>query len=82
MYTNQANVILFLFFTVLVGTLLSYIFSRYLDVIPYTVSLFLLGILIGVIIRYANLGLFERSIYLYSQMPPELILYIFPMINN
>ena len=77
---NPESAILFLCFELVVGVLTSYFISRYTDKIPYTVLLFLEGIIIAVVHNFTvndiNNSLLE-SILQWEHIFPNLMLFVF-----
>lgn len=71
-------VILFLFFALLLGAVVTYLLSRYCTWLPYTAVIFVLGAILSVIAEEDNdKNVFDESAGLWDNIEPELILFIF-----
>lgn len=67
----------FLFLSLFVGALVSYLLSRYFPSIPYTVIIFALGIAISALINHASKDILKTSMEMWNNIEPDLILYAF-----
>lgn len=74
---DEPEVLLLLVFGVFVGLLVYQLISIYEEVIPYTVIVFILGVIIGAIQSVYSEGTFGNSIESWTRINAELILYIF-----
>lgn len=77
-YDDPELLIIFLCFGVGLGALVTHILSRFGDgFLPYTVVIFLLGILIAVIVDNVDMGDFGASVTAWSRLDPEMMLFLF-----
>ena len=74
---KEPEVLLFLFFGLVVGVIVYQIISIYEEIIPYTVIVFIIGVIIGAIQSSSSVGTFGSSIESWSRINAELILFIF-----
>jgi NhaP-type Na+/H+ or K+/H+ antiporter len=74
---DQVVIICFMFTGLLIGCFITYLLSQYAPQVPYTVVVFLIGIILSVLTLYVNLLVLEESINLWNLIPPDLILFIF-----
>eukprot|EP01039_Chlorochromonas_danica_P001449 gene1449-1574_t len=71
-------VICFLFVSLFVGCIVTFLLSRYAPDLPYTVVLFIIGALFAVaFIKVTEHDLLKSSMEMWDNIEPELILYIF-----
>lgn len=72
--------LLFLYFQLLLGVVSTYFISRYTSIIPYTILLFLIGIIISIVHNFTvnndSDNLLE-SLLQWESISPELMLFIF-----
>ena len=69
--------ILFLMSGLATGALVTYLISRYMKEVQYTVVLFLVGIIYAVCVRGESDNTFVNSVKIWSSINPHLILFIF-----
>ena len=75
---NPQNAIVFLFFSLVVGALVTYLLSRYLPDLPYTLVVFILGAIFAVIITQApSQNALQQSLQLWNRIDPNLLLFMF-----
>ena len=85
--SNAVEILCFLFFSLFLGVVVTYLLSRYVSNLPYTVVVFVIGVIFGVA-HVINPTLIE-SIDIWNSISPDLILYVrmlyildFPRILN
>ena len=75
---EEEDAIVFLFFALLSGAIFTYLISRYLTEVPYTVAIFFAGVIIALAFsRSSNPDAFNISLAEWEGVNGELILYIF-----
>lgn len=68
----------FLFIALLLGAIVTFLLSRYAPELPYTVVLFLIGIIFSLSFARVNDGnVLKSSILLWDSINPTLLLFIF-----
>ena len=67
----------FMFVGLLSGTFITFLLSRFAPNLPYTVVVFLLGILLATGVEYSNFGVLGDSVVIWSAIQPELLLFVF-----
>lgn len=75
--TDPELIIVFLFFGALLGATTTQILTRFAPGVPYTVVVFLEGIVIAAINDNSDLGDFGKSVDAWTRIDAELILFIF-----
>jgi NhaP-type Na+/H+ or K+/H+ antiporter len=75
---EEEDVLLGLFFSLFLGVVFTYLISRFLTELPYTVAVFTFGVIIAVVVVHANEhDLFKISILELEKFNGHLILYLF-----
>lgn len=75
---NPEVVVLFLFFGLTLGGLISYLLPRFRTGMPYTVVVFLLGIIIAIIENFSSgTDTLKLSIEEWLNIPPKIIIFVF-----
>jgi F0F1-type ATP synthase assembly protein I len=75
--------LLFMFVGLFVGSVITYILTRYAKGFPYTVIIFLVGILAAVIDNYSAVTVIGNSLDMWIEFPPDLIIFIFlPVLSS
>jgi NhaP-type Na+/H+ or K+/H+ antiporter len=70
--------LLYLFFAIFIGAGVTYVISRYATELPYTVSVFILGVILAVSFNHASdTDLLKISISQWEGFDGDLIIYIF-----
>lgn len=70
-------VLLYLFVGVMIGAVVAYLISRFAKSMPYTVIVFLLGVVCSIFNRFTDLTVIGESLLLWVRIPPSLILFVF-----
>jgi NhaP-type Na+/H+ or K+/H+ antiporter len=66
-----------MFVGLFVGSVVTYLLSRYAKGLPYTVVVFLVGVFASIIDVYSNNSLLGDSFHIWLDIPAELILFVF-----
>jgi NhaP-type Na+/H+ or K+/H+ antiporter len=66
-----------MFFGLVMGCIITFTLSRYAPNIPYSVVVFLLGIILGLWVKFTYLDAFGESLNLWSNIQPALLLFVF-----
>ena len=74
---DPTDVIFFMFFGLIIGIIVTQILTRIGDPVPYTVVIFLLGVLLSIDNSYANVSVWTDSIEKWSKIDAELLLFVF-----
>ena len=69
--------ICFMFVGLFIGAVITYVLSRAAPNLPYTVVVFVFGILLGLGVEYSDFGVLGESVDMWSLISPHLLLYIF-----
>jgi NhaP-type Na+/H+ or K+/H+ antiporter len=76
--SSSYNSLCFMFIALLFGAFITYILSRLKSDLPYTVVVFLFGILVSFCIQFvSDSDTLKRSIDMWDHIDPHLILYVF-----
>lgn len=74
---EEVKVILFLFLGLLIGALSNYILSRRNSKIPYSVIMFLEGLLYGYIMKHFYMDDLSDSMKTWAKVESDILLYMF-----
>lgn len=77
---HAQNILVFLFFSLFIGAVVTYLLSRLAPKIPYTVIIFAMGSLFAFIISDSagdHADVLAESLAMWNQIPPDLILFVF-----
>jgi NhaP-type Na+/H+ or K+/H+ antiporter len=66
-----------MFIGLIMGCVITFILSRHAPNIPYTVIVFILGIILGLFVKFTDSNVLGDSINLWSNIQPELLLFVF-----
>ena len=74
---NPTAVILFMFFGLCLGILTLQVISRLGEAVPYTVVIFLIGVLTSFLFKVHSNDAFEQSINDWVKINPDIMLFVF-----
>lgn len=74
---DPTDIVLFMFFGLSLGIVTMQILSRIGDIVPYTVVIFIFGVLISLFNQANDLGMWGDSIEKWSRIDAELMLFVF-----
>lgn len=69
--------LLFMFLGLFLGAVITFLLSRFAKGLPYTVVVFIVGLLCSIVDQYTEWYTLGLSLHLWQSFPPELILFIF-----
>ena len=77
-YQSPEDATIFIFLSLLLGIVVTYALTRTIPVLPYTVIVFILGILLAFLLTdQSSHDSLSESVQIWNSIEPELIFYIF-----
>lgn len=73
---ESQDVLVFLFLSIIIGAVVTYLLSRFAPDLPYTVVLFIIGCIVGVSLGNEN-DHFSISSRMWDSIDPKLLLFVF-----